>query len=70
MSIVRTNLMCREGYTPYCGRVFCFKGMPRTVFNGSQFECSCGWETDFEKDFIDDYKKKWGLDVEKRIDNE
>ncbi len=63
--IVRKNLMSIEGYTPYCGNPLplMFGGgcrSPRTEFNGSQFFCGyCGWESQFEKEFIDRYKQKW-----------
>lgn len=65
MSIIRENLMTREGYSPYCGSTgfdgefSCRAGMPRTKFNGSQFECVCGWKSAFDPDFIDAYKAKW-----------
>ena len=59
MSIVRDNLMTREGYSPYCGNVNCSE-MPRTNFNGEQFECFlCGWVSSFDKEFIEQYKAKW-----------
>lgn len=59
MSIVRNNLMTREGYAPYCGDVDC-RVMPRTFFNGEQFECPlCKWRSSFEKDFIVEYENKW-----------
>lgn len=59
MSIVRENLMNREGYTPYCGAMDCRFNMPRTRFDGQQFRCACGWRSGFEVEFIDEYKKKW-----------
>lgn len=64
MSIVRDNIMNREGYAPYCGgylseQTGCRTG-PRAPFNGSQFECPhCGWQSAFEPDFIKAYKEKW-----------
>jgi hypothetical protein len=62
-SIVRNNLMNREGYAPYCGSMESTGNTcptPRTKFNGSQFCCpSCGWASKFEKEFIDKYKAKW-----------
>lgn len=58
MSQVRENLMSRQGYSPYCGGCSL---MPRTIFNGEQFECSCGWKSAFEDEFIQEYKAKWGL---------
>jgi len=60
MSIIRENLMTQRGYTPYCGNGHCAGLMPRTVFNGNQFECrACGWISGFEVDFIAEYKAKW-----------
>lgn len=57
-SFVRNNLMTRPGYSPYCGNMC--GAMPRTEFNGTQFECPCcGWVSEFPKDFINKYKKKW-----------
>lgn len=53
--------MKREGYTPYCGDMECKTGMPRTDWNKeiSQFECSCGWVSKIDKDFLKRYKDKW-----------
>ena len=59
MSIVRENLMTREGYTPYCGDMECKLGMPRTHFINGQFQCVCGWRSHFEPEFIKAYKAKW-----------
>lgn len=59
MSIVRDNLMEQEGYSPYCGNNDCFLRWPRTTFNGKQFECKCGWKSQFPTDFICEYKHKW-----------
>ena len=59
-SIVRNNLMTREGYTPYCGSDKCVLGMPRTWWDGQQFKCPCGWVSQFDDKFIAEYKKKWG----------
>ena len=61
MSIVRKNLMNEAGYSPYCGYSGCRFMYPRTVFNGKQFVCKCGWTSDFPEEFIEEYKKKWGL---------
>lgn len=59
MSIVRDNLMNREGYAPYCGCDDCYARAP---FNGEQFKCKrCGWTSEFEPEFIAEYKKKWDL---------
>ena len=69
MSIVRDNLMTREGYTGYCGDDLCkevthggigSRRWPRTVFNGEQFRCpNCGWTSGFPEEFIKQYKDKW-----------
>jgi hypothetical protein len=55
MSIVRKNLMSRPNYSPYCGDDKCSRGMPRTKFNGKQFECNCGWVSGFDDEFITKY---------------
>ena len=58
-SIVRQNLMDREGYTPYCAGSLHFI---RTVFDGEQFVCrACLWRSEFPTDFIERYKAKWEL---------
>ena len=61
MSIIRENLMEHAGYTPYCGNMVCPVNMPRTHFIRGQFECRCGWRSNFEKEFIEAYKAKWKL---------
>ncbi len=58
LSTVRRNLLERPGYTPYCGNTACRLGMPRSVFDGQQFDCSCGWRSSFEAEFIEQYKAK------------
>lgn len=67
-SIVRNNLMTRQGYSPYCGSnvprppigIGCDN--PRTVFNGEQFVCpQCGYTTKFPLEFISEYKTKWQI---------
>lgn len=58
-SIVRANLLEKPGYTPYCGKKSCKYKEPRTTFNGTQFICDCGWVSQFPKEFISLYKKKW-----------
>ncbi len=58
-SIVRENLMTREGYSPYCGSDECRYGIARSVFNGHQFTCKCGWVSTFPIEFINRYKEKW-----------
>jgi len=60
MSIVRINLLTRKGYTPYCGAENCHLRMPRTAFNGKQFQCGCGWQSKFEAEFIEEYKQAQG----------
>lgn len=61
-STVRRNLLNREGYTPFCGAENCHKyHWPRTDFNGKQFVCGCGWSSNFEQEFIQQYKNKWNL---------
>lgn len=55
-SIVRMNLLSERGYTPYCGADQCHHRRPRTRFNGEQFECTCGWVSKFEPEFIEKYK--------------
>lgn len=58
MSLVRENLLSRLNYTPYCGGECCMV-MPRTSFNGSQFQCtSCGWVSSFNPEFIGAYESK------------
>ncbi|KQS76842.1 hypothetical protein ASG25_15595 [Rhizobium sp. Leaf384] len=59
MSIVRDNLMNREGYRPYCGNVNCSAGMPRTHYIKGQFQCGCDWRSSFEPEFIAAYEAKW-----------
>lgn len=59
MSLVRENLMTREGYSPYCGGERCSHLMPRTTWDGEQFKCRCGWRSQFPADFIAEYKAKW-----------
>jgi len=59
-SLVRQNLMQREGYSPYCGAAKCSHRWPRTVFDGEQFKCDCGWRSRFEPEFIARYKERWG----------
>lgn len=60
-STVRNNLLTREGYSPYCGNGNCTMHMPRTQFDGLQFECLCGWRSAFPREFIAAYKQRWGI---------
>jgi len=62
LTIVRENLMAREGYSPYCGAgIHCSLNMPRTRWNPNenQFACRCGWKSELPSDFIERYKQKW-----------
>ena len=60
MSLVAENIMNIPNYAPYCGAMC--KEMPRTTFNGEQFVCpSCGWVSKMTLDFVEKYKKKWGI---------
>jgi len=59
MSIVRENLMNRKGYAPYCGSLSCIHHWPRARYVSGQFQCACGWRSDFEQDFIQKYEAKW-----------
>ena len=58
-SIVRNNLMKRPGYRPYCGSGACSFRMPRLTWDGAQFNCHCGFRTEFPADFIGPYKARW-----------
>lgn len=58
-SIVRNNLMNEKHYTPYCGSDNCTYGEPRTRWMQGQFMCPCGWRSEFDSDFIKEYRKKW-----------
>lgn len=63
-TIVRNNLMERDGYAPYCGENYhkC-RTMPRTKWDKdlNQFKCpNCGFVTEFPEDFIKRYKERWG----------
>lgn len=61
MSVVRQNLMTEKGYSPYCGGQSC-RQQPRTNFDGEQFRCPhCSWRSNFDAEFIAQYKQKWGL---------
>jgi anaerobic ribonucleoside-triphosphate reductase len=68
-TIVRENLMTREGYSGYCGDDKCLprtsysvERWPRTEFNGEQFRCpKCEWLSNFPESFITRYKEKWNL---------
>ena len=56
LSTVRQNIIKDKNYTPYCGNVNCRHNMPRTVFKAGQFECRCGWRSEFEAEFINEYR--------------
>lgn len=62
MSIVRDNLMNEPKYAPYCGTSSCQFWWPRTTFKDDQFECRCGFRTEFPDEFIEEYKKKWEIE--------
>lgn len=62
VSLIRTNLMSRQGYSPYCGNDDCIVGMPRTLFKDDQFHCMCGWVSALDAPFIAEYKQKWNLE--------
>ena len=52
--------MTEANYSPYCGNATGTCSMPRTTWNGNQFEChECGWVSSFPNEFISDYKNKW-----------
>lgn len=59
MSIVRDNLMSREGYSPYCGAEKCLFRWPRTGYANGQFHCLCGWKSSYDPEFIEKYEAKW-----------
>ena len=64
---MRQKLMDEEGYKPYCGNPNCPE-MPRTYFGlrTKQFICPCcGWESQYPKDFIERYIKKWNIYIPK-----
>lgn len=52
--------MTRPFYAPYCGlETKCRGTWPRTQFTGEQFKChACGWVSNFDKEFIEQYKVK------------
>lgn len=55
LSTVRRNMLTRKNYTPYCGNGSGNCAMPRTMFDGFQFQCQCGWRSSFEPEFIARY---------------
>lgn len=61
-SIVKNNLMKRPGYRPYCGGSYARCGLPRLTWNGEQFDCKCGYETNFPAGFIKKYKARWHIE--------
>ncbi|PMQ10340.1 hypothetical protein PseAD21_16990 [Pseudomonas sp. AD21] len=62
MSHIEQNLLTKPGYSPYCGADACMV-WARTRWNGSQFQCQCGWTTWLCADFIAAYKAKWKPEV-------
>lgn len=65
MSIVRDNMLSRKGYSGYCGADKCSLHWPRTYFDPKvrQLRCPCGFQTDFEPEFIDKYVEFQGEDL-------
>lgn len=60
-SIVRHNLLIRDGYAPYCGNGSCMNRVPYNMVTGIAI-CSCGWTSPaLTKEFIDLYNQVWGL---------
>ena len=52
---MQEKVLSTKGYTPYCGNSNC-KVMPRTYFNGNQFQCSCcGWISSFPEECMKEY---------------
>jgi hypothetical protein len=73
LTVVRENLMTREGYSPYCGNNHCTEAMPRTMFDKDigQFTCKCGWISAFPKQFIRRYMQRWAVaENSKKTSNE
>lgn len=60
-TIVRENLMTVENYHPHCPSRKCTLSLNRASWNPNikQFECQCGWISNFPDDFINRYMKKW-----------
>lgn len=60
-SIVRHNLLIRDGYAPYCGNGTCMNRVSYNMNTGLA-KCQCGWESSkLPPDFINLYKRVWGL---------
>lgn len=57
LSVVRQNLLTQRGYAPYCGNEKCPRHWPRTEYRFGQFECACGWRSEFEPTFIEKVQK-------------
>lgn len=58
-SFMRIKLLTEPGYTPYCSTC---SAVVRTKFDGKQFVARCcSWVSGFDPEFIEEYKKKWGL---------
>lgn len=62
LSWMQNKLMTEEGYLMYCGGPTC-TSLVRARFNGRQFHAACcGWTSSYSPEFIELYKKKWGID--------
>lgn len=60
-SIVRHNLLTRDGYAPYCGSVSCMNRVPYNMTTGVA-TCSCGWVSlKLPTEFINLFNRVWGL---------
>ena len=57
ISVVRRNLLSDKSYSPYCGADKCSHRWPRTYFVNNQFRCLCGWQSQYEPEFIQQVKE-------------
>lgn len=62
LTVVANNLLRDKDYRPYCGNIRC-KDMPRVDLVGIlKFKCPCcGWESKFNDEFTELYKKKHNI---------
>lgn len=60
LTTVRRNLLNVPDYSPYCGAERCSRENPRASWDPSskQFICLCGWSSNFEAEFIEQYEKR------------
>lgn len=58
--LIRSILLLKKDYIPPCKGTMCIRA-PVITFNGSQFQCDCGWQSSHESEFICEYKEQWGL---------